>query len=394
MKNRITAACVCNTGKRRHNNEDNFYFNNIILPEENDGTEQSLVFEQKLENNPLIFGVFDGMGGASDGQVAAFLSAKILSEENKKNMTLHPKDFLKKTILLMNDCVCEEAKVRFNDMGCTAAMLYFIENAVYVCNVGDSRIYRLHNEKIEQLSEDHTDADILEKQGIKNRKPCLTQCIGISPEEMLIEPYIRRDCIESGERYLICSDGLTDMVSVEDIRKTMMISESVSECAEEMVAKALNAGGRDNITVIVIQIGDFLVSQYLENEKILDDTKIPEHVFGNIKSEKHIKYVSEEQKDIEESTVCLQTIPIQYERKTRFGFLKAGLFLLLLISCLFGVFFTIQHNKKHDNKHYLDRVNLDNEENLDDDLEKRTISNSNLVLEINPFEGIYQGQNE
>ena len=185
MKNRITAACVCNTGKRRNNNEDNFYFNNIILPEENDGTEQSLVFEQKLENAPLIFGVFDGMGGASDGQVAAFLSAKILSEEIKKNITLHPEKFLNKTILLMNDCVCEEAKVRFNDMGCTAAILYFLENAVYVCNVGDSRIYRLHNEKIEQLSEDHTDADILAKQGIKKRKPCLTQCIGISPEEML-----------------------------------------------------------------------------------------------------------------------------------------------------------------------------------------------------------------
>lgn len=394
MKNKITAACVCNTGKRRNNNEDNFYFNNIVLPEENDGTEHSLVFEQKLENAPLIFGVFDGMGGASDGQVAAFLSANILSEEIKKNVTLHPKKFLDKIILLMNDCVCEEAKVRFNDMGCTAAILYFIENAVYVCNVGDSRIYRLHNEKIEQLSEDHTDAEILAKQGIKNRKPCLTQCIGISPEEMLIEPYIRKDCIESGERYLICSDGLTDMVSLEEIKKTMMTSVDVAKCTEELVTKALNAGGRDNITVIVIQVGDFLVSQCLEKEKIVDDVKIPERVFCNIKSEKQINYVSEEQKNVEEATVCLQTIPAQYERKTRFGFLKAGLFLLLLISCLFGVFFTIRHNKKHENKHYVDRLYRDVEERLDEDLEEHTISTNNLILEATPFEGSYQGENE
>ena len=95
--------------------------------------------------------------------------------------------------------------------------IVFSENKVDICNVGDSRIYRLCKKKLVQISEDHTDAKMLAKQGAVNRKPRLTRCIGISKEEMTIEPYLEVENIENKDRYLICSDGLTDMVSEDEI---------------------------------------------------------------------------------------------------------------------------------------------------------------------------------
>lgn len=258
MSYKLTAACSCNMGKIRKNNEDNFYFDHKILPEENFGLDEVVYVKYDLAVKSGLFGVFDGMGGEADGQIASYLSAKILQENCDKLLSNSAK--LKKSyeaiINQMNEAVYLDAERRFNRMGCTAAMLMFAEKKVYLCNVGDSPIFRLRNKALEQISLDHTDADMLKKQGITNRKPHLTQCIGISPEEMQIQPYLYEAKIEVGDRYLICSDGLTDMVSQNEIAKTMAEIQDVEDCAESLIQKALDGGGRDNITVVVIQVED------------------------------------------------------------------------------------------------------------------------------------------
>lgn len=256
MSIQLRAACGCNMGKIRKNNEDNLYFDHKILPEDNPGLEHSWYMECDLDEKSPVFGVFDGMGGEADGQIASFLAAKILQNQyeqlifSSENLQRNFEDLIEK----MNEVVFQEAENLFNRMGCTAAMLLFRENHLYLCNVGDSPIFWLHDRRMEQISLDHTDAALLKKQGIMNRKPRLTQCIGISPEEMRIQPYLFLQKLCVGERYLICSDGLTDMVKTEEIARTLAETKDLKVCAESLIAQALEGGGKDNITVIVIEV--------------------------------------------------------------------------------------------------------------------------------------------
>lgn len=273
MSYKIRAACGCNVGKIRKNNEDNLYFNHVILPEENPGLEDTLSMECDLSEKSAVFGVFDGMGGEADGQIASFLAAQILQNHCEELMASDD-DIQKnydKLIEQMNEAVYRAAEDLGNRMGCTAAMLLLSEKGLYLCNVGDSPIFWLHDQKMEQISLDHTDADFLRKQGIMNRKPHLTQCIGISPEEMRIVPYLYEEKLSAGDRYLICSDGLTDMVSIDEIQRILTEIKDLKACADTLVQKALEGGGKDNITVIVIETDG---EQMAEDEKGLKEHKM------------------------------------------------------------------------------------------------------------------------
>lgn len=295
MNYKLTAACGCNMGKIRKNNEDNFYFNQITLPEENLGMENILYAEYDLTEESGIFGVFDGMGGEADGQIASYLSAGILKEKSELLLSSPMKinknyeDIIQK----MNETVCRDAERRFNRMGCTASILMFAGKKAYLCNVGDSPIFRLRGYSLEQISQDHTDADMLKKQGITNRKPHLTQCIGISPEEMQIQPYLFEEKICIGDRYLICSDGLTDMVKKEEINKTLKEVSDVKECVECLVQKALDGGGRDNITAVVIQVEETSSASNVTHK--VQDVPIVKHTGQTQKTAK--MQVSEEFKE-------------------------------------------------------------------------------------------------
>ena len=154
----------------------------------------------------------------------------------------------------MNNDVWKAAELKHVHMGTTAAVLQFCKNGVYACNVGDSKIFRLHRDILLQISEDHTDAKFLAECGIYNRKPQLSQYIGISPDEMIIEPYIAKYKLCLTDQYLICSDGLTDMVSDTEICSIMKEESLAKECAEQLVKTALKYGGKDNVTVIVVKI--------------------------------------------------------------------------------------------------------------------------------------------
>ena len=88
----------------------------------------------------------------------------------------------------------------------------------------------------------------------KNTKPSLTQHLGIDEEEFLVEPSIVRMELQAGDRYLLCSDGLTDMVSDEQIKQLLEGADSASSAVRKLIDTALDNGGRDNITVIVLTV--------------------------------------------------------------------------------------------------------------------------------------------
>ncbi len=245
----LHAACLCSTGRIRSNNEDNFFFHKYSLRQENSGLQSPLVYDCTTEK-PQMFAVFDGMGGEAHGEAAAFAAAKAAYGIHRREAQV-TREFLEQTARKLNAAVFQAAQALFaNRMGATLAMLCFQEDTAWVCNLGDSRIFLLRQGSLTQISMDHTDEKELRLRGL-NRKPHLTQHLGIDPEEMLVEPHIQPIPMAAGDRFLICSDGLTDMLSVEEITQVLSAISEPKACAETLVARALENGGRDNVTVIL-----------------------------------------------------------------------------------------------------------------------------------------------
>ena len=255
MKYYLEAACGSDVGRVRQNNEDNCYFGDRILGVEHEGIPKP--WTGRFAADRICFGVFDGMGGVEDGQVASYLAAKTFAEHCAalREEGVLSEDFFREAVSRMNESVCLEAEARFNQMGTTAVMAGFSQEAVWLCNVGDSRIYRFRAGQLTQLSLDHVEKlPPYALQSKRRRKPLLTQCIGISPDELLIEPHIIREELQEGDVYLLCTDGLTDMIPDQGIALLLAEESDVDHSVQALISRALLMGGRDNITVLLIRV--------------------------------------------------------------------------------------------------------------------------------------------
>ena len=244
MECRLSAACLCNMGRVRGNNEDNFYFDGRTMPLDHTSLDKPLL--QDVSTSPFAaFGVFDGMGGEENGEVASFVAAETFKDKCR---------WLREASAAMNDAVAAEARRVPGRVGTTGVMLCFSEDEVYCGNVGDSRAYRFHKSALFQLSTDHNDAKFLRDHGVVGRKPRLTQYIGLDPEEMMIEPSYAKEKLQQGDRYLLCSDGLTDMLDNLTLCSILKNSATVQQGVEALMDAALERGGRDNITIILVEV--------------------------------------------------------------------------------------------------------------------------------------------
>lgn len=224
---------------------------------------------------PYVFGVFDGMGGEECGEMASLIAAKCAA---KLKIGPCPIDDLQQYCKTANEEICKFADDHnIGAMGTTAVLLAFAENEIDLCNIGDSKAFRFDGEKLEQISVDHYAAPFYGK------KPPLSQNLGIPPSEMVIEPHFARGYYHDGDIYLLCSDGLTDMVSIEEIAniltetvagktpgrsedvvagetpgrsKLVVASETtaVNNATEKLLQRALENGGSDNITIILCKV--------------------------------------------------------------------------------------------------------------------------------------------
>lgn len=253
MNKKVFAACGCSKGKIRSNNEDNFYFNGNILPAENNALSTVLTAQSDL-SSPFCTAVFDGMGGEQFGECAAFAAAHRMKDRLAQNPwnELPTEERLEALSIDLNAVVVEKAReLLTRHMGSTLAGLLLEKGNAYSFNLGDSRVYLLRNRELKQISIDHVDSRAFFK---KNTKPSLTQHLGIDEEEFLVEPSIVRMELQAGDRYLLCSDGLTDMVSDEQIKQLLEGADSASSAVRKLIDTALDNGGRDNITVIVLTV--------------------------------------------------------------------------------------------------------------------------------------------
>lgn len=251
MAYQIEYAYTCHIGKIRNNNEDNFWCCGDSLEAQNQGMSHIRSGYMKQSEYPLL-AVFDGMGGESCGEMAAFLAAEACGEHfktAKDGIRNDPEEFLNEICESMNQAICDYGRTnKINSMGTTAALLAFAEDAVYSCNLGDSRIYKSDREKFYQISQDH----VLGR-SLFGKAP-LTQYLGMEEENLQLEPSISRQEIKIGDRFLLCSDGITNMLSDGEIADILSRDIPVAKTVEILVDRALKKGGRDNITVVLCEI--------------------------------------------------------------------------------------------------------------------------------------------
>ncbi len=244
-------------GNVRQNNEDNFY---LFGKYKKDVNMLTLEEEGEMPDQLALAGVFDGMGGEEAGEIASLIAAEGVSPSGIETA----ENSAKEQIIRINDKVCEEIRRRQARVGTTAVLLYFDKGETVSVNIGDSRAYCLRGGKLIQLSKDHSEGQSMVDMGVFTEEEAkknkawhkLTQHIGIFPEEFIIEPYSSgRMKTEDGDIYLLCSDGLTDMLSNEEIASIMMQNSGtgLSAMAHALRDAALQAGGKDNVTVVLVR---------------------------------------------------------------------------------------------------------------------------------------------
>lgn len=243
----VKYAMSCNIGKVRKYNQDNFWCNGRFLEEVNRGINEIRRGILAANERP-VFAVFDGMGGEQKGEVASYIAASALDEFLKSNSAELSTDILVSLFRHINSNVCSYGdKEGIKNVGSTGSLLAFTSDSVLLCNIGDSPILHFHNGNLSQVSEDH----VLD---VGRKKAPLTQFLGVPLDEFIIEPYTVSLGLCDKDRYLICSDGITDMIEREEIERIMAEEQDVAECTRHLLCSALDNGGVDNITLIVMEI--------------------------------------------------------------------------------------------------------------------------------------------
>jgi len=244
MKSIIEYYYASHIGKCRRVNQDNFCCLGQTMHYENNGTDGVQAGKIDAKKEP-VFGIFDGMGGEECGEMAAYIAAEEMKHYSfKKGSEAGFFDFCTRA----NGKICEYMTENgIGSMGTTAAILRFTKKESCLCNIGDSKIFLFDGESLTQISYDHV--------GIAayGRKPPLSQNLGIPEEEMIIEPYVALGSYREGDVYLICSDGITDMLTQEQI-KQILTEYPGKDAAELLLEGALRMGGKDNITFILLYV--------------------------------------------------------------------------------------------------------------------------------------------
>ncbi|MHC5067651.1 MAG: Stp1/IreP family PP2C-type Ser/Thr phosphatase [Planctomycetota bacterium] len=243
---RVDMAALTHKGMVRDNNEDSLFH----------------------DSRDRVAILCDGMGGHAGGQVASEIAVQVVSNGLRQ---LRPQewaneerviDTLKDSIFGANDHILSRASIDHTlfDMGTTIVACAFMADRVVMANVGDSRIYRVADNRIEQVSEDHSlvaeriragllDPDSPEASMLSN---ILTRALGM--EQVTVDITVEETRHE--DIYLLCSDGLSDLVEDEEMLQLITGAGSLQEACVDLIDLANHRGGHDNITVVLARTRD------------------------------------------------------------------------------------------------------------------------------------------
>lgn len=249
------SVVISGAGKLRGENQDNYYLDGAYR---DDPAENVVRLEEVGAQGGTLCAVADGMGGEKHGELASLMAVRSMDSIDRGAGAAGVVRYL----LERNDEICRfmqrSGRAR---TGSTFVGLCLHGSGGSVVNIGDSRAYLFREGRLTQLSQDHTPVRQMVELGIlppeaARRHPDrhkLTQHLGIFPEELVIEPYTAEIDVRPGDLFLLCSDGLYDMVEDSRIRQLLAEGQGLRDMASALYSQAMEAGGRDNITVLLVQ---------------------------------------------------------------------------------------------------------------------------------------------
>ncbi|MEU9047187.1 MULTISPECIES: protein phosphatase 2C domain-containing protein [unclassified Kitasatospora] len=248
----IAVSALSHEGLVREHNEDSLTVGPWTLCATVTANPQSLLFPL---GPPCVVAVADGLGGHPGGEVASALVARRLAADGD---ALDGEEAIREELQECNRAVYAAAagEPELAAMGTTVAGLVLLAEQVLAFNVGDSRVYRITRDGLRQVSVD--DSPPLPPG--RRTTSVVTQTLGGSLGLTFVEPHVRAAPLAPGDRYLVCSDGLTDPVPDEELAALLARSYEGTEQADgkaafELWKAAIEAGGPDNITLALVRVG-------------------------------------------------------------------------------------------------------------------------------------------
>jgi serine/threonine protein phosphatase PrpC len=217
----------------------------------------------------------DGMGGYNAGEVASGIAVALITKETRETVLRIPpyeadaetgepmaNRILRNVITRANSSIYQAAnsQPQYSGMGTTLVVALLCDNQISVAHIGDSRLYRQRGGELQQLTRDHSllqeqiDSGMISKEMARRsqNKNLVTRAVGIEPE---VDADINTFEVAEGDMFLLCSDGLNDMVEDDDIHLTLSsLAANLPLAASQLVQMANDNGGRDNISVILIRV--------------------------------------------------------------------------------------------------------------------------------------------
>lgn len=216
--------------------------------------------QDKIGNLTNLFIVADGMGGHAAGDYASRTAVQTIVKCIEDSFEKNSLKLLTKAVEAANNEVYTDALFnrRLEGMGTTIVAATFVGRYLQAINVGDSRLYIIRGEEIRQVSVDHSLVEEMIRSGgiareqARNHpdKNIITRAVGVKKS---VEPDTYTEELKDGDFVLMCSDGLTNMVTDEEIAKIVVQSEDVSEAVKTLIEKANENGGRDNISAVLVK---------------------------------------------------------------------------------------------------------------------------------------------
>ncbi len=244
---RLDVAQLTDVGRRREHNEDNMAY---VIPKD----------VQVMTQKGALFIVADGMGGHAAGEVASEIAVDTVSNSYYQDDSDDAAGSLLRSIKRANTLIHQRAAENMlrSGMGTTCVAAIMLGNMAYIANVGDSRAYLVRHNQVKQISQDHSwvaeqvRAGLLTEDQARThaQRNVITRCLGTQPD---VDIDVFSEPIEQGDTIILCSDGLSGLMSDDEIRRIVEHS-APQESVYHLVEKANENGGPDNITAIVVSV--------------------------------------------------------------------------------------------------------------------------------------------
>jgi protein phosphatase len=268
LRSKIRCVGLTDTGKVREHNED------TIATDADIG----------------LLVLADGMGGYNAGEVASGIAVKTIvglvkeAVEHQDMNTEDPETGMQRPSIVLRDAIARANKIIYQTaktqpqcegMGTTVVACLFFNNKVAIAHVGDSRAYRMRANRFEQMTLDHSLLQELVDRGFYSQaeaqratnKNYVTRALGVEPT---VDVELHEHPAEKGDYYVLCSDGLSDMVEDDDIHLTIStFSASLETVAKQLIQLSNDNGGRDNVSIILAQVVDSFAAKNGVVDKIL-----------------------------------------------------------------------------------------------------------------------------